>query len=538
MKVLVTCGEHHQEYANSETIVIGSGNADFTVEGLDVDEVFKLVFAPKYNSYVLINSCKNKNLLCNGKMFFKILVNSKFVLSAAAVQNINVEIIDDGEIPVCTAVEPHTANNASQDILQQAAAAVQTKQEHNLQKNNSGDIFDCDIERSRISIMKEIGFKISEFKNSGKTANVLNMILSSVTVVLSVISAFGITNYLLGLKIDNSSSAINLTTNFWFLAGTTLIILAVCMALKYAVSSVVYFNSAARKYGTSDAAQKCIISISLIFLFVIYVLNLCYYKSVSAFTALFISLLFVGGLAVVTIGSGYFHGQVKVLKQHLDSYEYREDFESVIKSYRGLISAYINKMSQNKINTIRGNLVNHQIIMVLEFILGVITSPFLAYGVSNTLAGCFPEAASWIRISGIRFSPIFLVLATFLIIFAFLSFVRAFTIGKEIKGSEIIKFDGFHDYCRHGVNILGLDSMRSLEKEKAFVMFVACFIILIEFTMNVSYFITEIGGDVQGMFLSFITALVPTALLIAETRLLSSTMYQIHNLGALLDNLD
>ena len=132
----------------------------------------------------------------------------------------------------------------------------------------------------------------------------------------------------------------------------------------------------------------------------------------------------------------------------------------------------------------------------------------------------------------------FLVLASFLIIFAFFSFVRAFTIGKQIKASEIIKFDGFHDYASHGVTVLGLDSMRSLEREKNVVMFIACFIILIEFTMNVSYFITEIGGDIQGMFLSFVTALVPTALLIAETHMLSATMFKINNYSELLETLD
>jgi len=176
--------------------------------------------------------------------------------------------------------------------------------------------------------------------------------------------------------------------------------------------------------------------------------------------------------------------------------------------------------------------------MIVEVFIGLLTAPFLAYGVSNTLASCFPEAASWVRVSGLRFSPIFLVLATFLIIFAFFSFVRAFTISKQIKGSEIIKFDGFHDYNSHGVTVYGLDSMHSLGKEKNTVMFIACFIILIEFTMNVSYFITEIGGDIQGMFLSFVTALVPTALLIAETHLLSSTMCKINNYNELLSMLD
>ena len=69
-------------------------------------------------------------------------------------------------------------------------------------------------------------------------------------------------------------------------------------------------------------------------------------------------------------------------------------------------------------------------------------------------------------------------------------------------------------------------------------MFIACFIIMIEFTMNVSYFITEIGGNIEGMFLSFVTALVPTALLIAETMLLSGTMHKINNYNELLSMLD
>ncbi|MDE6138773.1 MAG: hypothetical protein K2F57_04815, partial [Candidatus Gastranaerophilales bacterium] len=272
----------------------------------------------------------------------------------------------------------------------------------------------------------------------------------------------------------------------------------------------------------------------------VYVMNLFYYKSIPGFVAasLFVSLLFVGGLAVVTVGGGYFKFQSKLYQKQLTTCEFREDFESLMKSYRKLISGYINKLSQNKINTIKSNLVNNQLKMVMEVFIGLITAPFLAYGVSNTLAGCFPEAANWVRISGLRFSPIFLTLSTFLIIFAFFSFVRAFVIGKQIKGSEIIKFDGFHDYVSHGVTVLGLDSMRSLARERRVVMFIACFIILIEFTMNVSYFVTEIGGDIQGMFLSFVTALVPTALLIAETHMLSATMYKINNYNELLENLD
>ena len=49
---------------------------------------------------------------------------------------------------------------------------------------------------------------------------------------------------------------------------------------------------------------------------------------------------------------------------------------------------------------------------------------------------------------------------------------------------------------------------------------------------------TEIGGDLQGIFLSLIAALVPTALLIAETYMLSSTKYEIWASDELISKID
>ena len=56
--------------------------------------------------------------------------------------------------------------------------------------------------------------------------------------------------------------------------------------------------------------------------------------------------------------------------------------------------------------------------------------------------------------------------------------------------------------------------------------------------MNVSYFMTEIGTDMQGLLLSLVAALVPTALLIAETYMLSKTKYYIYVSDSLLAKLD
>lgn len=63
-------------------------------------------------------------------------------------------------------------------------------------------------------------------------------------------------------------------------------------------------------------------------------------------------------------------------------------------------------------------------------------------------------------------------------------------------------------------------------------------IIFIEFSMNISYFMQEMGGDLGGMFLSSVAAMVPTALLIAETYMLSQTKFDIHACDELIAKMD
>jgi hypothetical protein len=503
MIITIKYGNLIKSFKDKQTVIIGNSNSsNFLINELDDNEEIKLIFLPKYNTYAAINVQENKDLLINNNQFIKTLITK------------NVQI---------------TSKNLKDGII----VTVQMEEKNNTQDAEKG------IEEKRIEIVKDIGFKCFEYKSKVKSAKYTVNLLNIATLILGVVSAFGITNFLFGFGIDNSQSTLNLTTNVPLLSGVSAILIIICNVLTNAITSLMEFNQS-KKLGVSNLTQKTILLFSGIILFIAYVMNLYYYKSIPSFqvAAFFISLLFVGGLASVSVANGYFKFQSLNYSRLLNDCEYRKDFETVIKQYREFVKNQINSLSENRINSIKNNLLNNQLKMIVETFVGILTAPFLAYGVSNTLAGCFPEAANWVRISGLRFSPIFLVLATFLIIFAFFSFVRGFTIGKQIKGSEIIRYDGYHDYNTHGVTIYGIDSIRNLEKEKSLVMFIACFIILIEFTMNVSYFITEIGGDIQGILLSIVTALVPTALLIAETHMLSATMYKISNYNELLSTLD
>ena len=541
MNVEIKFGSNIQVFEDKQNIVIGTTpDCDFVIDGTDEIINVKMVFSSKYNSYVLVNSDESSEVLFNNKTFKKVLVPRHFSIGHTALKesvlvvvniesNKNVSADTDNTVLKATA-----ASSTATATTERAATQVQNNRMINRDKK---DIFNGNIENNRIAIVKEIGYKIQALKNQISSLGKVSFVANAAILVLSIICSFGMTNFILHLPIDTSKGVLNLTTNYGFLIAISLIVFAVSFAMKQSVFTLIE-SSQNKRYGENNDIQRLMVYASCVFMLVIYAINLFYYKDIAFVASIFVSLLFVGALAIVSAASGYFKYQLKTANYQLMNVEYREDFETTLKGYRSLISQYINSLSDNKLDSIKDSLLNTQIKMSGEILIGMLTAPFLAYGVSNTLASCFPEAAGWIRISGLRFSPIFLVLATFLIIFAFFSFVRAFTIGKQIKASEIIKFDGFHDYASHGVNILGLDAIKGLHKEKNITMAIACVIVAIEFTMNVSYFIQEIGGDISGMFISSMAAFVPTALLIAETMMLSGTMHKINNYNEVFQTLD
>ena len=210
MKVVIKYGDLTQEFENQANITIGnSPSCDIIVSELGDDEVLKLVYAQKYNNYVLMNVSQSRDILCNNKVFSKILVTPKFVITT---KSTTLPI----EVTVFTAVDAKNVSTLTASVA--APHAVHHSDE---------DMFDNDVEKNRIAIIKEIGFKILEFKNNIKSANITNFVLNVAMVILSVVSSFAITNFLLGLKVDNTSSVLNLTTNFGFLVCVTAIVIAI-----------------------------------------------------------------------------------------------------------------------------------------------------------------------------------------------------------------------------------------------------------------------------------------------------------------------
>mgnify|MGYP000027044875 FL=1 len=534
MAIIISSSTQEKVFEDKDIINIGSNErCDFYIDaGYEV--LLTVQIDRITNKCFVTNNFRNEKILFKGKPLQKIEINNicKIVFAGTS-EFISVKVSEADKMKsTVSAIEKEELTEEDLKRLYGNDASTITKVKIEKQREP--------IEQARVAIIKQVAYSINELKNK-ISANSRNSIFLHIALAVSAIfSSFAVANYLMGLTIQEAEKYLYLPTNIKVWAAYAIIVFGICLMLKQGVYLFLQNNVVKELAKTTRFAQNFMLILSTIFILGIYAVNLVYFMNLNNFIsfALFISLFFVGIMATLAISCGYFKCNNSEWSATLNKFEYREDFEAVLKAYRLWIERYINSLSRTKIRNIKDRLFNLQLKSAGEIIVGILTAPFLAYGVSNTLAMCFPEAAGWIRISGLRFSPIFLVLATFLIIFAFFGFVSAFTASKKIQASQVIKQDGFSDYRQHSVNIFGLEGVRKLTLDKNRYLAIACSIIFIEFSMNVSYFMTEIGGDLQGIALSLIAALVPTALLIAETLMLSQTQFDIYACDELLAKID
>lgn len=530
MTVVIKSLNKEKVFESKEFITIGSAqNCDFVMEtGFD----FMLTAQINDGKIILLNNFKNPGILFKGQPMGEKLEakgNLKLMIDGSD-EFLGIKILENASSPSVSAIgqKEFTEEDIKELYGNDVNAATRIKIESKK----------AQIEKDRIAITKEIAYKINDLKKRISLNFKASVFLNIALFLSSLVTSFGVANYLTGLPVTEAGNYINLPTNIKLLALFTLITFGIALVLKQGV--YLFFQNKSFSTPATLLAEKFMLVISGVFMVAFYATNLIYYMNPGGkiVFAVFISLFFIALTVTLGISCAYFKYGAHELSVALDKHEYNEEFENVLNDYQLWIEKYINNLSPVKLTNIKDKLFMLQLKGVGETILGILTAPFLAYGVSNTLAMCFPEAAGWIRISGLRFSPVFLVLATMLIIFAFFAFVNAFLCTRKIQGSEVIKNDGFRNFLSHGVDIFGLQNVRKLDFEKTRSLIIGVSIIFIEFSMNTSYFMTEIGGDLQGIFLSLIAALVPTALLIAETYMLSSTKYEIWASDELISKID
>ena len=399
-----------------------------------------------------------------------------------------------------------------------------------------------DIETRRVSILKEISFALEDAKKKMSANGNAEKFIGLALIFCPIIMASAVSDTLRNLLAENVRGFFPL--HMRLLAGYAVLLFVNSLILKQGI--FLMFQDKGKERSAINkkaaAAKNFMLMLSAaIFLTVGGIIVSFYLNTDTPLDqgSTIISMISLFSLVLCSVASGYFKSMLQEASVEYDKYETREDFKAVIQDYQQWIGLFINNLSSITLRNIKNKQFNLKLKSVGEIALGIITSPFLAYAVSNTLGTCIPDAAGWIRVSGLRISPVFLALATLMIIFAFFTLAQAFTISRRVNGSEVVKKDGFANYMHHGVDLFGTEAVKKLKSDAFRSFLIAGTVIFIEFTMNVSYFMQEIGGgEWGGILMSVIAAFVPTALLIAETFMLSHTQYEMHICDEIIDRLD
>ena len=426
-----------------------------------------------------------------------------------------------------TMIEDEELNEQDIETLYGKGVGAQTKIKIDRKK--------ADIERRRALVTKEIAYKANYLRGKLAQNELILAFLNFFMIFVPFAMAFILKDI---IRLDSLNG--QLQNRILFLAAIAFIV--VSLILKLGQFLTLQNKGKAKVTQSSKAIQSlCLLSgggiFAAVMLFSLVELSLHTYSLPLLIPQMLIGCSFL--CIFLSVFAAITQNTIAETGEELDGYESREDFQAVVKDYQQWITLFVNNISRKKLKDINNKIFNLEIKAGIEYVVGFITAPFLAYGVSQTLAECFPEAAGWIRLAeGFKFSPIFLSLAIFMIVFAFHCFATSFATTKRVLASNVIKQDGFSDYNVHGVVLHGVESSKNLKKEAKKFFLIALAVVFIEITMNVSYFIGVMGGDVMGMVLSFIAALLPTAILIMETTMLGNTKFDIIIREELLEKVD
>ena len=431
MAFTIITKNNEKTFTDKELVNISSKEGfDYKLD-VNFDCMLTIQYDSKSNKCTLLNQFNNQNFLFKGKPIPAKLEIDK--ICKIMVENSD-EFITIKTIGSSNSTTLSQENLTENDIKELYGNDVNASARLKIEKRKA------EIEEARIAITKEVSFEINDLTGKLSMNSKTGVVLHLALLFASLVCAFGVSNYIMGLPLKDAGNVIQMPTNMKAIFLFMAIIYGMGLVSKQGIFLYLQ-NKIGEDTTTSKIAEKFMIVVSSVFYIVIYLINTLYYMTSNQMPifAVFISLFFVATTAILANSCGYFKHNSVNLKKELDKYIYREDFEKVVKEYQQWIERFVNNLSNSKLKKIGDNLFNLQIKSVGEIFLGICTAPFLAYGVSNTLAMCFPEAAGWVRISGLRLSPVFLVLATFMIIFAFFAFVNAFTCIRKIQASNVLK---------------------------------------------------------------------------------------------------
>ena len=537
MDVVITSKNDRKTFSDTNVINIGtSSNCNYKLD-LPFDIVISLQ-KHENGKWRVINTLKSDKVLFKGKSIgvgIEITTVCKLMF-AETDEFLSIKIVqEETENKVKTKTE-------NSPVVKNNMAAPKNSEEYTFDNDifpkSQLDKMKTEIERRRSMISKDIAYKCNELRAKLSQNESILSVLNLFIFIIPLVMAYILNDI---VKIETDTAKITLSSKIIFLIAVAFIVIT--ELLKQSQFLTLRTNGKDKRQvnpSTLRIKNMCsIVSIGSFATIILFAITELVSHNYQMSDIVPIMILFCSFLCIfVGIFSGFTKNIIAESGEELDRYESRGDYISVINDYQEWINHYINSISVKKLKNISNKIFTQQLVCAVEYLAGILTAPVLAYGVSQTLAGYFPEAAGFISITqAFRISPVFLTLATLMIIFAFHCFTVSFYTNKRVFASNIIKQDGFNDYNIHGVTIHGVESTKNLQKEAKKYFLIAVCVVFVEIIMNMSYFVKD-ADDMQSIVLALLAALIPTILLIIETNMAASTKFKINLKEELLDKTD
>ena len=211
MIITLSSKNNEKTFSDKEIINIGSNaGCDFVVD-IGADFLLTLQCDPAGKKCVILNSFNNQNILFKGKPLAQMTEVDKVckLMSGLNDEFISIKII-----------EQQSSGNYEVGVIEQKKA---------------------ELEKARVGVIKKTGFVINDLRTKLTLNSRTSIFLHIVLALTSMITSFGVANYLTGLRIEDTRDFIHLPMNIKILFLFTAVIYALCLILKQGV--YLYFQN-------------------------------------------------------------------------------------------------------------------------------------------------------------------------------------------------------------------------------------------------------------------------------------------------------
>ena len=235
MAIIVSTSKQEKVFSGKDVINVGTNpNCDFILE-LGFDVLLTLQYNNADNKCVIMNTFQSDKVLFKGQPVKRVEVGNVCKLMFAGTDEfVSIKIL--AEAPVAASVEhKKTVTSISQeDFTEEDIKGLYGKDVNAVTKVKIEKQKE-DLENVRVAIIKQVAFHINDLKQKLSTNSKTSIFLHIAMFISSIICAFGVSNYLMGLSIQESANYLHLPTNIKVWAAYTILTYGICLLLKQGV---------------------------------------------------------------------------------------------------------------------------------------------------------------------------------------------------------------------------------------------------------------------------------------------------------------